>query len=278
MVMPMSTRVLMADPKHFDVEYVINPHMAEHVGGVDRELAGAQWTAVKNTYESLGFPVSVVDPVPGLPDLVFTANQSFPGLLPDGRIAAARAHMHAPERRPEVEVVFDWYAANGIESLDLAADPLPFEGMGDAMWIPGQRTIVAGHGFRSSLRAVTALAQCFEADLITVRLIDDRFYHLDTCLQPLDATRALIVREAFDAPSLDLLERTFLTLIEVPLPEALRLACNGHTPDGQHFLIQSDCPTTASLVQAQGLTVIELDTSEFLKSGGSIFCMKLMLP
>tara|TARA_R110002072_G_scaffold167853_2_gene321404 strand:- start:3975 stop:4799 length:825 start_codon:yes stop_codon:yes gene_type:complete len=274
----MEHRVLMADPNYFDVEYVINPHMAGHVGGVDRDLARAQWTQVKATYEDLGFPVAVIEPVPGLPDLVFTANQSFPGRLPDGRAAAVRSHMHAPQRRPEVDVVLEWHAARGTSIFDLADEPLAFEGMGDAMWVPGRRQILGGHGFRSEPGALTALAQRFEADLIAVRLIDPRWYHLDTCLQLLDAERALIVREAFDAPSLALLERTFPTLVDVPTDEALRLACNGHSPDGRHFIVQSGCPVTADRVRDLGLDVIEVDTSEFLKSGGSVFCMKLMLP
>jgi len=56
------------------------------------------------------------------------------------------------------------------------------------------------------------------------------------------------------------------------------LACNGHCPDGEHFLVQRGARVTNQRVQEAGFSVIELDTSEFLKSGGSVFCMKLMLP
>ena len=85
---PLEVRVLMADPAFFDVEYVINPHMAGNVGNIDRALARRQWEQVRDAYASVGFPIEQIDGVEGLPDLVFMANQSFPGQLPDGRWAA----------------------------------------------------------------------------------------------------------------------------------------------------------------------------------------------
>ena len=100
---PLEVRVLMADPAFFDVLYVINPHMAGNIGSVDKGLARRQWEQVRDAYAGIGFPIELIQGVEGLPDLVFMANQSFPGQLPDGRWAAILSYMHAPERRAEVE-------------------------------------------------------------------------------------------------------------------------------------------------------------------------------
>ena len=276
---PPEVRVLMADPTHFDVLYVINPHMAGNIGAVDRELARRQWCEVRDAYAALGYPIELVRGVEGLPDLVFMANQSFPGQLPDGRWAAYLSYMHAPERRPEVEVVAEWYRGRGALTFRLSEPTLPFEGMGDAAWVPGRRAIVGGHGFRTHRRVYNELAERFEVPVLALRLVDDRFYHLDTCLQLIDDQTALFVPGAFEPEGVRLLEAAFPRLVEVPEAEAATgLACNGHCPDGRHFIVHRGATRTVAAVRALGLTPIEVDTGEFLKSGGSVYCMKLMVP
>jgi N-dimethylarginine dimethylaminohydrolase len=42
-------------------------------------------------------------------------------------------------------------------------------------------------------------------------------------------------------------------------------------------LIQRGCAVTNERLRAAGYEVRELDTDEFLKSGGSVFCMKLLM-
>ena len=114
---------------------------------------------------------------------------------------------------------------------------------------------------------------------LTLELVDDRFYHLDTCLQLVDEQTALFVPSAFTAEGVRLLEKAFPRLVEVPEDEALHgLACNGHCPDGTHFIVHRGATKTLAEVRRLGLTPIEVDTSEFLKSGGSVYCMKLMVP
>ena len=278
-VRPPEVRVLMADPAHFDVLYVINTHMAGNVGSVDREEARAQWEQVRDAYAGIGYPIELIEAVEGLPDLVFMANQSFPGQLPSGQWAAVLSHMHNVERRPEVEVVADWYRGRGAHIFRLSNPPSAVEGRGDVAWVPGRRAIVGGHGFRTDARVYPLLAATFQVPALTLRLVDDRFYHLDTCLQLIDDHTALYVPAAFDAEGLALLRKAFPRLVEVPEDEAAAgLACNGHCPDGQHFIVQRGAPGTCAAVRELGLTPIEVDTGEFLKSGGSVYCMKLMVP
>ena len=268
----------MADPTFFDVLYVINPHMEGNIGSVDRSAARQQWAALRAAYQGIGYPVEVVPPADGLPDLVFMANQSLPGQLPDGRWAAVRSQMHAPERQAEVAIVSEWYRQRGALLIDLPRS-LPFEGMGDVAWVPGRRALVGGYGFRTDKAVYDELAVIFDVPVLRVALVDPRFYHLDTCLQVIDDQTALYVPEAFDADGIALLQAAFPRLLRVPLSEAIDgLSCNGHCPDGKHFIVHRGSPQTVALAQSVGLKVIEVDTTEFLKSGGSVYCMKLMLP
>ena len=276
---PLETQVLMADPSHFDVQYVINPFMQQHLGKICRSSAFEQWEGLTEVYRSLGFLVQVLDSVEGLPDLVFTANQSFPVIDSSGRTSIVRAQMHAVERRPEVEWVAEWFERQGVVIRSLEDSSVVFEGMGDCLWVPGHRFAIGGWGYRTQLRAYAVLGALLDLPIATLQLVEPRFYHLDTCLSVLDSRRALFVPEAFDATGQALLEALFEELHPVPLDEAIQcLACNGHSPDGRHFIVQRGAARTVALVQSLGLTPIEVDTTEFLKSGGSVYCMKLMVP
>jgi N-dimethylarginine dimethylaminohydrolase len=276
---PLETRVLMAHPQYFDVEYVINPHMSAHVGAVDKAKALQQWIAVGEAYRKLGFAVFVLPAEPGFPDYVFTANQSFPVLFADGGWGCVLSHMKHPQRRGEVPKVADWYRRAGGRVLELEGMQSAFEGMGDALWLPGHRVILGGHGFRTDLSTYVKLAQLLDVPILALELLDDRFYHLDTCLSLIDPETALYVPAAFQDEGIELLEKAFPRLLPLGEREAAELlAGNGHSPDGRHFLVQKGCLQTTAAARSLDLEVIEIETSEFEKSGGSVFCMKLMLP
>jgi N-dimethylarginine dimethylaminohydrolase len=270
--------VLLASPAHFDVKYVINPHMEGQVGNVDRALAVRQWQALTDTYRQLGYPVHVIEAVPDLVDLVFVANQSFPAKLPDGRWVVIRSNMRSPWRRPEVEVLSSWYEAQRSAVTLPLGDEHAFEGKGDARWHPDRELIYCGYGYRTQRPSIDALVELLQVPVVALELVDPNFYHLDTCLSPLDADTALVVEEAFTDEGLAILRRSFSRLIQVPYAEAMNFVANGNCPDGQHFIIQKNNPITTARVADAGFSVIELDTSEFMKSGGSVFCMTMMLP
>ncbi|WP_397547282.1 dimethylarginine dimethylaminohydrolase family protein [Rhodothermus marinus] len=276
--MPLPRRVLMVSPDHFDVEYVINPHMEGHVGQVDRALARRQWEALRDTYRTLGFEVHVLDGVPGLPDMVFCANQTLPFLRGDGERGVVLSRMHAPQRRDEVPHIARFFEQQGYALVSIPDEvPGSFEGMGDALWHPGHALLWGGYGFRTDQAVYEWLARELGVRVVALHLTDSDFYHLDTCLSLLDAGTALYVPAAFDEAGRALLHRLIPNLIEVPEREARELlACNAHCPDGRHVLIQRGCTETVARLRAAGFEPIELDTGEFLKSGGSVFCMKLM--
>jgi len=268
-VLPASTMVLMADPAYFDVVWAINPHMKP--GSVNRGLAVEQWRVLRGALASAGLPVEVVPAVEDLCDLVFTANQSFPVRDGSGRVLLSR--MKAEERQPEVgEVAAAW------TRLGRTVEALPgeavFEAGGDALWFPGRRLILCGHGFRTDRVALDALAVAADVPVVAFELVDPRFYHLDTCLCPLDDRCALVVPSAFTTAGLERIEQLFPEWVAVPEAEGLRFACNGAVVGG-HFLVQAGNPAAIVAAESRGLRVVSLDTSEFIKSGGSVTCLHM---
>jgi N-dimethylarginine dimethylaminohydrolase len=276
--LPRPKRVLMTTPEHFEVAYVINPHMEGHAGAVDRQEALRQWTALRETYAALGFEVQVMEGRPGLPDMVFCANQTlpYPGVA-GGRGGVVLGRMHASPRRAEVPHVAAFFRDLGYATKSLPGHVRAFEGMGDALRHPGRALLWGGYGFRTDPSAYEALTAMLGVPVLALHLEDPDFYHLDTCLCILDETTALIYPGAFDADGLGLLRRLFPRLLEAPEDEARRrLACNAHSPDGRHVMIQRGNAHTCRILNESGFTPLEIETGEFLKAGGSVFCMKLM--
>lgn len=275
---PPPRSVLLADPAHFDVQYVINPHMEGNVGSVDAARARAQWDRLREVYVELGYPVHVLQAVPGLPDLVFMANQSLPVLRPDGEQMAVLSRMWSPHRVEEVAIVERFFRDRGVPTVRLAHPDTFFEGMGDVRWHPGRRLLYGGYGFRTARSAYDDLASLLDIPIVTLHLRDPDYYHLDTCLSPLTEHAALYVPDAFDAEGIRLLEALFPMLLPVPAEEAAAFACNGNCPDQRHLVLHQGNGTTEALAREAGVQPIPIDTSEFLKSGGSVFCMTMMLP
>jgi N-dimethylarginine dimethylaminohydrolase len=149
--------------------------------------------------------------------------------------------------------------------------------MGDALWHPGRRLLWGGYGFRTELAVYEHLSETLAVPVLPLALHDPEFYHLDTCLCPLDEQTALVYPGAFTAEGLETVRAHFERVIEAPEDEArTRFACNAHSPDGQTVLIQRGCTVTNARLREAGYEVVELETDEFLKSGGSVFCMKVM--
>ena len=257
----------MCAPDHFDVVDVKNPHMREHIGAVDPTLARAQWDSLCRTFAGIGLEVALVPPVADCEDMVFTANQSFSG--PRKRCILSR--MHHASRRREVPAFRDWFLQRGWE---LAEADAPFEGGGDALWHPGRPLVWAGHGFRTDRNAHAQIAAFFEVEVVSLELVDDRFYHLDTCLCPIDGDTALCVPAAFDDPSP--IHARFERVIEVDEGDAVNaLACNAAAFFGSDIVIDMRAAATIATLERLGsYRVHEVDTGEFLKSGGSVFCLK----
>ena len=274
-----ATAVLLVRPTYFDVVYEINPHMKGNIGSVNKSLAMEQWNHLQKIYQHLGYKVHVIEGVPDLPDMVFCANQSFPFVDQNSQHCVILSKMASPFRNGEVEHIAQWYEQQGYHLIHQTDPPVKFEGMGDAIWHPHKNILYIGYGFRTSKNALQRAATCISCDVIGLELIKPHFYHLDTALSVINEHTALFVEEAFSEEGKQMLSMMFSNLIDVPLEEAqMGFVTNGHCPDGIHFIVQKGNPITKKKLEELGIQVLELDTSEFLKSGGSVFCMKMMLP
>ena len=276
---PRPERVLLTTPDYFTVEYVINPHMEGKAGTVDHAEARRQWQALQNAYAAQGIRPAVLEGAEGQPDMVFCANQTLPYHHPEtGAGGVVLSRMHAPQRRDEVPHYERFFADEGYEAHRLPDDlGTSFEGMGDAIWHPERWLLWGGHGFRSGPAAYERISDLLGVPIILLHLADGDFYHLDTCFTVLDARSVLIYPGVFSEEARALIDWGFERVLEAPEDEARRLfACNAHCPNGQHVLLQRGCTVTCERLRRAGFTPVELDTGEFLKAGGSVFCMKQM--
>lgn len=273
--MPLPKRVAMATPERYDVQSVINPHMARHVGKVDRAKARRQWETLRNAYRRLGMDVLVAEGAPGMDDMVFAANAAAAFLTADGAAGVAMSRMSAESRVGETPYYERFFREQGYETRHLP-EGVFFEGGGDAVWHPGRRLLWGGYGQRSEKRAHDALASMLDATVIPIRLEDPAFYHLDTCFCALDERTAMICPAALREEEIAIIRKLFERIVEVPETEAReRLACNAHCPDGRHVLLQQGSAQTARRLQDAGFEPVEIDVGEFLKSGAAVYCMKL---
>ena len=281
---PPTAAVLLCPPDHFAVVDVKNVFMRGQLGAVDAERGAEQWRALAATYRAHGLRVEELVPQPGLEDMVFTANPALVVPRPWGGADVILSHMRHPSRQREVEHHERWLRAHGHEPRALPSDAGHLEGHGDVLVVPGRRLLLGGHGGRSELPALLAAAALAGAPLVPLPLVGEVFYHLDTCLALLDEDTLLLHPPAFRPEALATLARLFPRRIEAdPLEAREQLACNAHAlparADGRvTVLLPAQAPRTAARLAAEGFDVVPVDVSEFHKSGGSIFCLKLELP
>ncbi len=267
-------RYLMCRPEHFTVSYTINPWM-EPANPTDTAKAVRQWQTLYDLYVSLGHEVHLIDPIPGLPDMVYTANGGF---LIDGTAYGARFRYE--QRMPEGPAFMDWFRANGFE----VAEPLETnEGEGDFL-LAGD-VILAGTGFRSTDASHRELRELFGREVLSLTLIDPRFYHLDTALSVLDPVqgpggveRANIayLPHAFDERSQQLLAERFPDAIQVSDADGAVFGLNSAS-DGRNVIISPRATGFEAQLRERGYVPHLVDLSELLLGGGGIKCCTLEL-
>jgi N-dimethylarginine dimethylaminohydrolase len=274
----MTNRVLLCPPTYFDVRDVKNPHMKGRTP-VDCEKARGQWENLRGTLEAAGLQVETIDPVKDLEDMVFAANQVFVGYHEKIGKFIVPSEMRYLARQREVPFYVRWFHSRGYKviTLDLKGECL--EGHGDLIWHPGHLRIWAGYGFRSTQRAVekfSAAMEKLEITVVSLRLIDERCYHLDTCFTPLNSEAVLTYPGAFAPEFLDTVYKRWSRIYELSREEALLFICNGVVANGRYITPHLSENLNRAL-QKEGLEPVVVDTSEFEKSGGSAFCMKTFL-
>jgi N-dimethylarginine dimethylaminohydrolase len=262
---------LMCKPTHFGVTYVINPWMQGNIDRTSATRATAQWRALLTAIAGHA-RVELVDPEPGLPDMVFTANAGF--VLDDVCVVSRFRH---PERQGEEPHFERWFRSRRFSVLTMPPD-LPFEGAGDALLDRGAARIWAAWGHRSARASHDVLRRRLGVETISLRLVDPRFYHLDTCFCPLEGGFVMYYPPAFDAESNRTIERLVPSGLRVPIDEAdaLHFACNAVNA-GSMIIMNSCGSALRQRLQSIGFALVETELTEFLKAGGAAKCLTLRL-
>ncbi|GFG52143.1 N-dimethylarginine dimethylaminohydrolase [Mycolicibacterium agri] len=253
----------MTPPTFFTVEYAINPWM-DTSKPVDTHLAMNQWESLRQTYKELGHTVELVEPVEGLPDMVYAANG---GLIVNGKAVVAK--FAYPQRAGESAAYAAWMARHGYEPVETH---YVNEGQGDLLVVGS--IVLAGYGFRTDRRAHDEIAAAVGMPLVSLELIDPRFYHLDTALAVLDDTTVAYYPPAFSDESRSRLLELFPDAIEVAAADADVLGLNA-VSDGLHVVHPAAATGFADQLADAGFEPIGVDLSELLKGGGSIKCCTL---
>jgi len=261
-------QLLLCPPDHFGIEYEINPWM-DRRQNAQPALAKAQWAALKEKLESLGAQIDLLPPQPSLPDLVFTANA---GLTVGKKFI--RSNFRFPQRRGEEQHFEQWFAARGFEIVRLP-EGLFFEGEGDALFCGD--VLFCGYRFRSDIRSHRSIGEILKRLVISVELVMDRFYHLDTCFCPLGDGSALWFPGAFDDYGQRALRRHIPSLIDVAPEEARNFACNAVVL-GRDIVLPEGCPMLCEKLRERGFKPHPLAMTEFLKAGGACKCLTLFVP
>lgn len=267
MTLPWGRRYLMCPPKHFGVLYEINPWMSREVQA-DPERSHEQWTTLVTKLLGAGADVESMAPRKGLPDMVFTANA---GVVWGNRFVPSR--FTHPERGGEEPHYRRWFDAQGMEIVDLPNHPL-FEGAGDAL--PFRDRFLAGYRSRSEFDSHTALAKVLDVEVLSVELVDPRFYHVDLTFCPLDDRHALIVPEAWDDYGRTVVRELVPEPVVLEPEESLQFSANS-VVIGSTIVMPACSVRLGRELERLSFDVCVSPVDEFLKAGGGVRCLTLAL-
>jgi N-dimethylarginine dimethylaminohydrolase/methylmalonyl-CoA mutase cobalamin-binding subunit len=258
-------RYLMCPPTEFDVVYSINPWM-DPSKPVDTQLAFRQWQRIHDIFVELGHQVDTVEPVGGLPDMVFAANGA---VVRDGRALVAR--FMYKERVAEARAYLDWFIARGFETRQAAWTN---EGQGDILQVGSW--LLAGSGFRTDRRSHAETEEYFGCPVVSLTLVDESYYHLDTALAVIDEQTIMYYPQAFSPGSQALLRELFPDAILATHEDAACFGLNA-VCDGSHVLLPAGAPRLTAQLRDRGYETIEIEVGELLLAGGGVKCCALEL-
>ena len=262
-----TARILMCPPDYFGIEYEINPWMNMQQG-TNPQPAHRQWQRLYQTLCDLGATIDLLEPIPGLPDLVFTANA---GLVFHDMFLPARFRFGV--RQGESPHFEKWARDRGFTLVPLP-ESMNFEGAGDALFCGD--TLFAGYRFRSDVRSHQWVGERLGVPALPLELVDPRFYHLDTCFCPVAPGVAIYYPGAFDEYGRSVLKDRIDGLVEVSAEEAVSFSCNAVVV-GRSVVLNQGAPKLAAALETLGFNVRPLEFSEFIKSGGSAKCLTLRI-
>jgi N-dimethylarginine dimethylaminohydrolase len=263
-------RLLVCPPDYYGIEYEINPWMRVS-NAADLEKSKTQWNRLMHTLErETGAKLEIMTPVKGLPDMVFTANA---GITHNGKTVISQ--FCQTERKREEEYFKRWFIEHDYSIIPLGISS-SFEGAGDLLGYA--KTWFGGYRQRSEIEVYVELSKIYNKEIIPLELINNKFYHLDTCFCPLSGGEFLYYPEAFDSYAQDTITSHIAEglLLIAPQVEAERFACNAVCIN-RHVVLPAGCDKTMGLLKYHGYMPHPVELGEFLKSGGSAKCLTLAL-
>lgn len=259
--------ILMCPPDFYGIHYEINPWM-DMTRQADHAVATEQWHALHQHIRDAGAHVSLLEPVAGLPDLVFTANAAM-----IYRQQALLSRFRHRQRQGEEPYNRRWLSENGFDVVDVPEN-FSFEGAGDALFCGD--TLYAGYRMRSDASGHQQIGHLLGCRVIPVELVDARYYHLDTCFCPLAPGEAIWYPAAFDDYGQRAIRELVPKLIDAEQAEAERFACNA-VVIGRRVITNTGCDGLHEALAARGYEPVGTPLDEFVKAGGSAKCLTLRL-
>ncbi len=256
-------KVLMCSPSHYSISYSINPWMK--VGSADSNLAKNQWENLVCLYKSLGISVGIVDQKKGLPDMVFAADQ---GIVYENRVIISNFAYR--QRKNERLPYLKWYEKNNY-SVEFLPKNVYFEGSGESIFF--KNFLFVGSGFRTKKEAVPHLEKLLGIEVVPLELIDPYFYHLDVALLPINSKTAFYYKKAFSRQSLAILKNRIANLIPLTQKDAKNFVANSVVTDHCVVVQKGVSLEFKKTLSDLGYKALEVDLSEFIKSGGAAHCL-----
>ncbi len=213
----------MTPPTFFAVEYAINPWMDTSTP-VDTHLAMNQWESLRQTYKELGHTVELVEP---------RRRAAGHGVRRQRRPAGQRQGRRRPVRLPAARG-----RSRGLRRVDGPPRVSPHRDAARQRR-PGRP---ARRRARSCWRATDSAPTGVRTTrspppsgcrVVSLELVDPRFYHLDTALAVLDDTTIAYYPPAFSDESRTRLLELFPDAIEVATPDAYVLGLNAVSDGSQ---------------------------------------------
>lgn len=259
-------KVLLCPPTYYDIEYEINPWM--HVGNkVDKDRVLEEYKQLKNTYQSLGAEVLEIEPIQGLPDMIYAANIGF---VKDNLFI--KSNFKFPQRRNESIYGKKYFENLGFEIAEIPTE-ISFEGQGDLLYANGKYFM--GYGKRSSIDAKKYLEEFLKGEIIGFKLSDPYFYHLDMSFAPLDNQTAVINKNSFQPEEVDKIYKNFKNVIVASDSDNKIFACNLIVVDKNIIVGHGISNELKNDFAKYGFVVHEVEMDEYRKGGGSVKCLTL---
>jgi N-dimethylarginine dimethylaminohydrolase len=282
---------LLIEPTTFEVlamQDKQNPYIDIH-HEFDRKKVAVQHKALTEAIKkATGIVYRLPETKVHLPDIVFVANGglSLPR-LPKPLVLLPQ--MKWPQRQAELPFLRAMYRQLGIATIPFPTRQ-PFEGQAELKWFDGGRKAVGAYGFRSTRQAFRDLEALFQnlydepPAVLVLPLQSANYYHLDVAMLEYSdhdqgvVSKCVVHRGAFSPASIKRLKE-FLGADNVSVIDTEDSFCLNAFVDGGHLITHkiTDPKAKAILEKKTGCRVVEIDTSEFEKSGGSVRCMTLDL-